>query len=416
MTTNKLLCRLLGLRGIVRVTRFSYPLGSKQLKVWVKPDKNGCLCPVCERRCPIIRIQPEERHWRDLRVCGFDVHLYYTPREIQCPTHGRHQEIIHWAAPYAQVSYRFEFVLLRYCQATTQKHAADMLNVSPSTLSDILHRTIGRIRNGHRIRRLTIMGLDEISYQRGRRFATVVYDLARGCVVWVGDGKGRETIDRFFQTQLTPAQRARISFASCDMSETYIGAVKQWCPNAQLVLDRFHVVKSLSNAVDEVRKEQWRAIKGSVAADAVKGLRWLLYRHSSNRSTGQTRVLNALKSSNYRIWRAWVLKDEFERLWEYTYPGVAEKFIRGWITSALKSRLEPIRTFVNTLRKHLEDVLSFVKSRLTNAVGEGVNRILRLVKNRASGFSSLEAFADIIFLVKGDINIPDQIPAAFRTW
>lgn len=100
------------------------------------------------------------------------------------------------------------------------------------------------------------------------------------------------------------------------MSDAYIGAIRTHCPNATLILDRFHIAKALNAAVDEVRKEQWRE---TVAEDrkALKGLRWLLYRHSFTRSRKDTRTLKVLEKANNRIYRAWRLKDEFEQFWEY---------------------------------------------------------------------------------------------------
>ena len=195
------------------------------------------------------------------------------------------------------------------------------------------------------------------------------------------------------------------------MSEAYIGAIQEYCPNAKLVLDRFHIVKALNAAVDEVRKEQWR----EAAPDkrkAMKGLRWLLYRHSSTRSRGDTRTLKALEKANYQIYRAWRLKDEFEQFWEYKAPWAAERFLKNWTTSALRSRLEPLRKFVRTLRQHF---FGSVNTRLTNAIAEGLNRIVRIVKKRASGFRTLDAFSDMIYLTVGDLNIPEQIPKRFRT-
>jgi transposase len=131
--------------------------------------------------------------------------------------------------------------------------AAELLGLARSTLSDLLHRSISPIRQGHRIRDLTTLGIDEISYRKGHKYATLVYDLDRGCVVWIGRGKARETIDEFFNDHLTPAQRAHIRWACCDMSQGYIGAIRAHCPNATLVLDGFHVVKALNAAIDEVR-------------------------------------------------------------------------------------------------------------------------------------------------------------------
>ena len=195
--------------------------------------------------------------------------------------------------------------------------------------------------------------------------------------------------------------------------ETYIGAITEHCPNAQLVLDRFHIAKALNEALDEVRKEQWREATGD-ERKALKGLRWLLFRHRSKRSQANTRVLNQLRKSNRRIHRAWVLKDEFNQFWDYKTQRGAKRFLKRWTTTALKSRLAPLRKFVYTIRKYTDNILTFIDSRLTNATAEGLNRIIRMVKNRASGFRTVNAFIDLIYLTIGDVDIPAQIPNKFH--
>ena len=412
MTVNKFIKKLLRLKDL-RVSQFEFQERKKILHLWVKPDKNGCQCPKCNRRCPIFRLMPI-RNWIDLPAYGYKILFWYQPKEIVCPTHGRVQEVIPWADAYARVTYRFEYAMLIYCQIMTQKVAAQLLKIPNSTLSDILHRSINRIRDGHRIRGLKSIGVDEISYCKGHKYATIVYDLDRSCVVWVGKGKGRETIDSFFNEQLSQYQKSQIQLASCDMSKTYINAIEHHCPNVTLVLDRFHIVKALNAAVDDVRKEQWR----DASADerkSLKGLRWLLFKHSSNRSEEDTDILKNLSRANRRIHRAWILKDEFEQLWDFTKISKAKEFLKGWITTALKSRLQPIRQFVQTIREHIDRIVPFVETHLTNAKAEGLNRIIKIVKNRASGFRTLEAFTDLILLTVGDLNIPDQISKRFRT-
>jgi transposase len=411
MTVNKLIGKLLKFKDLL-VVNFAFKRDC--LEIAVKPYKTGCRCSRCGRRGKILRTRPEPRRWRDIPVCGRSVWLLYYPREIACPTHGRVEEDIPWADTYARVTYRYEYVMLRYCQSMSQKVAAQLLRISSSTLSDILHRTIERTRDGHRIRGLKTIGIDEISYRKGHKYATLVYDLSRSVVVWVGAGKGRETIDRFFNQALSPYQKKQITAGCCDMSDAYIGAITDHCPNATLVLDRFHIVKALNTAVDDVRKQQWRDA-GADDRKALKGLRWLLYRHSSTRSRKDTRTLKALERGNNRIYRAWRLKDEFEQFWDYKAPWAAERFLNKWLTSTLRSRLEPMRKFVQTLRKNYSGVIAFIDTRLTNAVSEGLNRIVKIVKNRASGFRTLDAFADMIYLTIGDVDIPAQIPAKFRT-
>ena len=394
------------------MTWFSFR-SDELLEVGVKPRKTGCRCPICGRRGTIVcTVAP--RRWDDIVVCGRRCVLVYAPREIICATHGRVQEEIPWAQAYSRITYRLEYLILRLCQNMTQKAAAEILHIPKSSLSDLLHRKVEQTRANHKISGLQKLGIDEISYRKGKKYATIVYDLDLCRVIWVGKGKGRETADLFFKEALSKEQRENIRFASCDMSQSYLGAIKHWCHNAVLVIDRFHIVKALNNAVDDVRKEEWRKAKGK-EKKVIKGLRWLLYKHSTNRKKSDTRRLNSLRLSNKRIHRAWVLKDEFEAFWEYSYTQSAESFINGWITTALRSRLPSMKKFALTLRKHTKNILPFIKTKLTNAMSEGINRIIKIVKNRASGFANLEAFSDMIFLTIGDLDIPGQIPIEFRT-
>ncbi len=152
-----------------------------------------------------------------------------------------------------------------------------------------------------------------------------------------------------------------------------------------MVLDRFHVIKALKVAVDEVRKEQWRKADKEGRA-TLKGLRWLLYRHPLTRKDGNVQKLKALyMNGNHRIYRAWVLSNEFEQFRDFKDQEEAEDFLDNWCQTAMKSRLEPIKSFI------------------------------KIVKNRASGFRTLDAFSDMTFLTVGDFDIPGQIPARFHT-
>lgn len=180
-------------------------------------------------------------------------------------------------------------------------------------------------------------------------------------------------------------------------------------------MDRFHVAKALNSAVDEVQKEQWRKANKN-GKKALKGLRWLLYRHPSKRDGKDVQRLKSLyMNGNRRIHRAWVLGDEFQQFWEFKDQQKAGDFLDNWCDAANRSRLDPIKNFVKTVKKHKHRLLPFVDNRLTNAIAEGINRIIKIVKNRAGGFRTLDAFSDMIFLTVGDVDIPAQIPASFRT-
>jgi len=205
MTATKAITKLLKLTGL-KVTGFTFKGRGRELYLCVKPYKNGCQCPECGRRGKVKRTLPDARKWRDLCVGGWTIFFLYCPREILCATHGRLQEDIPWAEPFARITFRLEYLILIYSQLMTQKAAAELLRLAPSTFSDVLHRTITRVRDGHRLRGLRSIGIDEVSYQKRHKYVTVVYDLERSCVVWVGKGKGRDTIDGFFNTVLSAYQ------------------------------------------------------------------------------------------------------------------------------------------------------------------------------------------------------------------
>ena len=166
----KLLRTILRLKSL-KITHFRFLHREKELHLAVKPYKNGCRCPDCGRRGRIVHQTTEPRRWEDIALMGLRIVLWYAPKEIQCPTHGRVQEEIPWAPAYARVTYRLEWRLCTLCQIMTQKAAAEILRMPTSTLSNLLHRVITRVRHGHKIRGLTTLGVDEISFCKGRKFA-----------------------------------------------------------------------------------------------------------------------------------------------------------------------------------------------------------------------------------------------------
>ena len=242
MALNTFIRKILKL-SFLKVCWVEFRDRNRELHLGVKPYKNGCRCPKCGRRCKILRFL-DNRVWRDIVVCGIPIIFHYQPKEIRCPTHGDIMEDIPWADPYSRVTYRLELLILRLSQKMTQKAVSELFKLPTSTLSDLLHRIIRRERQGHKIRGLTVIGVDEISYAKGRKFITLVYDMERSCVVWIGKGKGKQTLDSFFTNELSPYQRDKIRLACCDMAAGYISSIKEHCKNVTLVLDKFHIIQS----------------------------------------------------------------------------------------------------------------------------------------------------------------------------
>jgi len=413
INNNKFITKLLKLKGL-KVKNWYFGNYNKELHLIVAPYKNGCRCPICGRRCKIHKHAKDTRTWRDIVVCGIEIYFHYHPKEIICPTHGQSQEQIPWADEYSRITYRLEYLIVKYAQGLTQKQVSEFLRIPKSTLSNQLHNIISRCRKSYKIRGLVSIGVDEIAYKRRMKYATIVYDLDKNRVIWIGKGKAKASLQRFFDEQLSDYQKRKIKWGCCDISKGYINALKENCPGIQIVLDKFHIVKALNEALDSVRKDEWRqtAVRHR---KALKGMRWLLFKHSGNRSKKETRIIASLRKSNRRIHRAWILKDEFELLWDYKAKWAAERFLKKWITKALKSRIDSIKKFARTMRRYFDLIVSYTDKRITNAAAEGMNRIIKQIKNRSSGFKELTHFADLIYLTVGDVDIPVQIPARFRT-
>ena len=162
MSNLKLLRKILRLKSL-KITNFWFTNRDRELHLAVKPYKNGCRCPECGRRGRIVHQTTKLRRWEDLALMGMRILLWYAPKEIRCPTHGRVQEEIPWAPAFARISYRLEWRICALCQIMTQKAAAEILLLPTSTLSNLLHRVITRVRRGHKIRAVTTLGVDEIS-------------------------------------------------------------------------------------------------------------------------------------------------------------------------------------------------------------------------------------------------------------
>jgi transposase len=231
------------------------------------------------------------------------------------------------------------------------------------------------------------IGVDEVSYGRGQdKYLTIVWDHDRSRIVWIGRGRDRETLDAFFAKLDEKSPRSRKLVAvTMDMAQGYISAVQAHAPQAAIVFDRFHIERYLTRAMDEIRKQEfWR--RGGVYRDAVRGKRFLLlrrYRRVHWRRRGDLAMLLQL---NQRLFRAYVLKEDFEHAWSYTTEAGMRRFIVGWRKSLNWTRLRPLIAFWEMLMRHIDGVVAWARLRLTNAALEGNNSRIRGLSQRARGY------------------------------
>jgi transposase len=249
------------------------------------------------------------------------------------------------------------------------------------------------------------IGIDEVSRKKGHQYLTVVYDLERRVLVWVGEERTEQTLAKFF-AGLGARRCATVRIVCMDMWAAYAKAVREKLPNAQILFDRFHVVQHLNQAVDEVRRSEMRRLNRRERV-AFKKTRYLLLKNPWNLSRSEQDRLSTLVRWNTPIVRAYYLKESFQMFWDYQQPARSEAHLQQWMRAAKRTRLKAFKGFVHLLEAHLEGILAWTKLRLSNGALEGMNNKIKLVSHRSFGFRSARNFITAIYHCCAKLPLPD---------
>jgi transposase len=218
-------------------------------------------------------------------------------------------------APYSK---RFEDAVGKACESAAARQVARRMRLAESTVRAIDLRYLERWAAKRRKPALRQMGVDEIYKGKNDKFLTVVCNLETGEPLWLGRERKKETLDDFFGSQLVSRQRRRIEAVCVDMWDPFRKSIEQWAPQCKIVYDKFHILQHANDAVDEVRKAEFFR-QGPKKRGLIKGKKWLLlsrWKHLTNIHRGE---LNRLFGLNRRVFKAYLLKESLERLWDYRY-------------------------------------------------------------------------------------------------
>jgi len=291
-----------------------------------------------------------------------------------------------------------------FLQHTDQTSTATYFGISWVTAGKIAQRVVAEKLDGSLLENLRLIGVDEISYGRPTKFLTVVVDHERGRVVWAAEGKSSDTLEQFFQL-IGLERSARIEVVTMDMSAAYIKGVTEHARNAEIVFDRFHVVRLLLDAVDEVRREQQRALEDTDHGKVLKKSRFSLLKNPWNLTRKEKQKLAAIQVNNRPLYRAYLLKESFQSIYDARTVEEADQRFNEWYAWARRSRLLPFVSLAETLRHHWPGIRRFIDLRLTNAAVEGYNSKIRMISHRAFGFHSANALIAMIMLLCSGITI-----------
>src|SRR5271156_2812272 len=363
----------------------------KRLKLWVRRKKAGLklICSGCGQHVPASRIQEVcQREVRDLPCFEYSTTVVVETYRMKCPRCGFPAEKVPQLRSKAPFSQRFEEAVGQACESASARQVARRFGMAESTVRAIDLRCLERWEAKRRQPPLSQMGVDELYRGKKDKFLTVVCNLETGEPLWFGKTRKKETLDEFFRDELRPRQRKRIEAACVDMWEPFRLSIEEWAPQCKIVYDKFHIIQHANDAIDEVRKAEFFR-QGKHKRGLIKGKKWLLMSRWKNLTVSQRGELNRLFQLNRRVFKAYLLKESLERLWDYRYEGAMFNYLRKWMDQLKWQRLKPFEKLADMLLNHLEGILNYCRTKVPMGVVEAVNGNIKALLRRGRGYRDM---------------------------
>jgi len=361
-------------------------------------------CPECGADCRLYDHQPE-RQWRHLDTCQYETILHAKPPRAECGQHGVRVVKLAWAEPSSRFTALFERLAIDWLTAASQKAVGERLGLSWDEIHGIMERAVERGLERRQAEKLPAVGVDEKAFRKGQKYFTLVNDLERSRVLYVAEDRTQASLDGFWET-LSDEQLASIQAVAMDMWDPYIASVRVNLPGAdsKIVFDKFHIAKHLGEAVDRVRRCENKTLRAA-GDDRLTGTRYDWLRHPARMETKDRLEFAALRDSNLKTARAWALKEAAMALFTYVYERPARKHFRWWHGWAVRCRLQPMVETARMLRRRLENILTYLRHRITNAASESINSKIQWVKYTARGFRNKRNFQIAIYFHCGGLEL-----------
>ena len=318
----------------------------------------------------------------------FDDYGAHRGISVKCPECGVKIEKVPLLPSKAPFSKRFEDAVGQACESAAARQVARRFGLAESTVRAIDLRYLERWAASRRKPALRQMGVDEIHIGKKQKFLTVVCNLETGEPLWFGRERKKETLDAFFQEELSSRQRHGIAAVCVDMWEPFRLSLEEWLPQCRIVYDKFHIMQHANDAIDEVRRAEFFR-KGGRMRGVVKGKRWLLLSRWVNLTAGKREELNQLFALNRRVCKAYILKETLDRLWTYHYEGAMLNYLQRWIDQLRWQRLEPFQKLAKMLLEHLDGILNYCRTKVPLGVVEAVNGNIKALLRRGRGYQNL---------------------------
>lgn len=353
-----------------------------------------------------------ERTWRHLNFFQHLCYIHANVPRVRTRTGNTLMVEVPWAVPGSSFTLLFEaYSMLLVHSGMSLKAAGDYMQIDGRIIGRIIHRNVANALAEQPLESVKQLGLDETSYKKGHDYITILTDMQAKKVVGIGHGKGVEAVEEaLMEMEVRCADREDVETVSLDFSAAYIAACNQYFPQAATVFDRFHLESLLNKAVDQVRREDQKHNK------EIKKTRYLWLKNFENLSEKMQLTIKSLQKSCPRIGKAYRLKEQFKEIFQEVDKSSALNLLTAWITLALKSKIEPVVNFANTVLNHWKGIVTYFDKRLSNAFAEQVNLQIQQIKRIARGYRNIDNFYTMIYFKLGglDLNLPYRTHKLWR--
>jgi transposase len=380
-----------------------------EIEITVRPRRRSRpVCSGCGRRGPGYDTLPVRR-FEFVPLWGLAVFLLYARRRVDCPRCGVTAELVPWADGKHHLTTAYAVFLARWARRLSWREVAGIFRTSWESVFRAVAWVVEYGLEHRDLSGITAIGVDEVQFQKGHRYLTVVYQIDSACrrLLWIGPERTAKTLLRFFRT-LGRERTAALRFVCSDMWQPYLKVIAKKAGQALHILDRYHIVARLNKAIDDVRAAEAKELATRGYEPVLTHSRWCFLKRPENLTPKQRTRLDDVLQYGLKTVRAYLLKESFQALWEYTSYHWAGVFLDGWLKRALRSRLEPIKTVARSIRTHQTLILNWfaAKKEFSAGIVEGLNYRVKLTIRKAYGFRTLKAAEIALYHALGRLPEP----------
>ena len=384
--------------------------GETVLLVDVLPRQNSRpVCSGCERSGPGYD-RLEARRFEFVPLWGIAVFFLYAMRRVDCKNCGVKVESVPWAEGKQTLTRAYMQFLAGWAKRLSWKEVAEAFQTSWEKVFQSVEWIVGWGLAHRDLSGVTAIGVDEILWQRGHKYLTVVYQIDQRCkrLLWIGQERTVQTLQGFFD-QFGEPFAAGLKFICSDMWKPYLKVIAQKASQAIHVLDRFHIAMHMNKAIDEVRAAEARDLKAKGKEPILKNSRWCLLKRPENLTETQDIKLSDLVRYNLKAVRSYLLKEDFQFFWTYKSPHWAGQFMDAWCRHTMRSRIEPMKKVARMLRSHRELMLNWFRAKglISSGAVEGFNNKAKLTTRKAYGFRTFKAAEAALYHTLGALPEPE---------